>query len=278
MVASAATTQYYLRVDGKIRGPFELERLRSMRQRNRLGPRDELSVDRRTWMPAGTVTAVFPEGFAGVERDAEAADWHYMRAGQQQGPVTLMTLQMLAQSGELAPQDSVWRLGTSGWVLASQVPELSFPPSRSWWYSLHAVTRVGIVAAGVLLFIAPIWLVLGYYQQQATLVREQSRIRNEDEKWRIEQEVAEKRWQIEQNDKWKMHRDKVDSEARAKPRYPINSQVGTGKHYISLGLYWRGEVRTYHDGNYGVKIFESNNKSYRAGETYSFGEHELEAK
>ena len=188
MVASATTNQYYLRANGKIRGPFELERLRSMRERNRLGPRDELSADRRAWMPAGTVTAIFPDGFAGVERDAEAADWHYMRAGKQAGPVTLMTLQALSQSGELTPQDSVWRLGTSGWILASQVPELSFPPSRSWWNSLHAVTRLGIVVAGVLLVITPMWLVLGYYQKQ---VEYRKWVAEQDLKAHMNREMAE---------------------------------------------------------------------------------------
>jgi len=205
MIANNPTSRFYVRMNGKIRGPFDLDRLRSMRQRSRIGPRDELSADRRKWVLAGSVTDVFPDGFVGMEADANALDWHYMRSGQQQGPVTLATLQALAQSDGLAPHDSVWKLGTPGWVLASQVSELAFPPPRSLWQSLHGGIRLGIVVVGFLLLIAPIWMVLAYYANQTNAAKEQIHQRIENEKWIAEQKLKKELFETEQKLKKEMH-------------------------------------------------------------------------
>ena len=193
MVASTTASRYYVRMNGKIRGPFDTERLRSMRQRNRIGARDELSADRRKWVLAGSVTDIFPDGFVGVESDPNAADWYYMRGGQQQGPFPLATLQALAQSSGLASHDSVWRLGTPGWVLASQVPELAFAPQRTWWQSLHGGIRLGIIAAALLMMIAPAWMVLSYYQNQTNLARDQVRQQIEIAKFQESQDREDER-------------------------------------------------------------------------------------
>ncbi len=193
MIASNTTSRYYVRMNGKIRGPFDTERLRSMRQRNRIGARDELSPDRRKWVLAGSVTDIFPDGFVGVESDPNAADWYYMRSGQQQGPFALAALQALAQSSGLAPHDSVWRLGTPGWVLASQVPELAFAPQQTWWQSLHGGIRFGIIAAALLMIIAPAWMVLSYYQNQTNLARDQVRQQIEIAKFQESQDREDER-------------------------------------------------------------------------------------
>ena len=193
MVASTTASRYYVRMNGKIRGPFDTERLRSMRQRSRIGARDELSVDRRKWVLAGSVTDIFPDGFAGVESDPNAADWYCMRGGQQQGPFPIAALQGLAQSGGLAPHDSVWRLGTPGWLLATQVPELAFAPQRTWWQSLHGGVRLGIIAAALLMVIAPVWMVLSYYQNQTNLARDQIRQQIDIAKFQEAQEREDQR-------------------------------------------------------------------------------------
>jgi TM2 domain-containing membrane protein YozV len=50
--------------------------------------------------------------------------WHYAIGGETQGPVSWEGLRSLAESGQLGPDDLVWKSGMSGWVAASLVPDL----------------------------------------------------------------------------------------------------------------------------------------------------------
>jgi hypothetical protein len=55
----------------------------------------------------------------------DQAIWYYaVGNSQQQGPVDLATLQRLIASGQIGPNDLVWRDGMADWVPASSVPEL----------------------------------------------------------------------------------------------------------------------------------------------------------
>ena len=56
-----ADKQYYVRVRGRILGPFDLVQLRHQRDRGQLSGFHELSVDRVQWVPASTVAGLFPE-------------------------------------------------------------------------------------------------------------------------------------------------------------------------------------------------------------------------
>jgi TM2 domain-containing membrane protein YozV len=51
-------------------------------------------------------------------------DWHYASGGVQHGPVSWDELRSLADSGQLRPDDLVWKKGMHGWVSASLVPNL----------------------------------------------------------------------------------------------------------------------------------------------------------
>lgn len=48
-------------------------------------------------------------------------EWYYAKGDQQQGPVSSGELKQLAVSGQLVPDDLVWREGMSEWVAASNV-------------------------------------------------------------------------------------------------------------------------------------------------------------
>jgi len=186
---TAPPRHYYVRINAKVRGPFDVGRLVSMRGRGRLNPRDEVSLDRRQWVAAGTIAEVFPEGFAGTDRNPEALDWHYNCRGQQMGPVSLATLQSLAQGGQLAPTDSVWKLGTPGWILANQVPELTFPqPPETWWAKSSGATKAGILVAASILVMAPIGLVLANYWHTIDMAKQQIAQQLEQEKFRLDQQ------------------------------------------------------------------------------------------
>ncbi len=54
------------------------------------------------------------------------ADWYYARDGRQQGPITSAQLRQMAQSGELRPDDLVFKEGGTTWIPASSVQGL-FP-------------------------------------------------------------------------------------------------------------------------------------------------------
>jgi hypothetical protein len=54
------------------------------------------------------------------------ADWWYAKNGERQGPVSSAQLRQLAQSGELLPNDMVFKDGASQWIVASSVNNL-FP-------------------------------------------------------------------------------------------------------------------------------------------------------
>ena len=53
------------------------------------------------------------------------ATWFYSQSGQQLGPVETADLQAKLNSGEISPQDMVWREGMSQWQAAHTIPELA---------------------------------------------------------------------------------------------------------------------------------------------------------
>ena len=61
------------------------------------------------------------------------ADWYYASGGQQLGPVSLESLQGMARSGQLGPDDLVWTNGMAEWYFASNVAALpgQFAPATS---------------------------------------------------------------------------------------------------------------------------------------------------
>jgi hypothetical protein len=59
--------------------------------------------------------------------------WYYIRQGQQVGPVPKEQLEQLMASGQLQPNDMVWKQGMAQWAPASQIfpptpPEPNMPP------------------------------------------------------------------------------------------------------------------------------------------------------
>jgi hypothetical protein len=62
--------------------------------------------------------------------DAVNREWLYLRGGQQLGPVSLTELQQLAATGQIQPQDNVWKAGMAQWAPAQTIPGLfvSAPP------------------------------------------------------------------------------------------------------------------------------------------------------
>jgi hypothetical protein len=54
-----AAVQYFIRIRGRIMGPFDWPQLRSLRDRGQLNRFHEVSTDRRTWTPASSLGELF---------------------------------------------------------------------------------------------------------------------------------------------------------------------------------------------------------------------------
>src|SRR5258708_33548221 len=50
--------QYFIRVRGKVLGPFTLEKLKALRARGQFSRIHEVSTDRQDWQPASTLDGV----------------------------------------------------------------------------------------------------------------------------------------------------------------------------------------------------------------------------
>lgn len=57
------------------------------------------------------------------------AQWYYSRGGQQTGPVTIDQLRQMAATGQITPQDLVWRDGMAQWQPIGTLPEFGGAPA-----------------------------------------------------------------------------------------------------------------------------------------------------
>lgn len=148
--------QLYIRVRGRVLGPFEDEKLQTMARRGQFSRMHEVSADGLTWVRA----SVYPELFAGGPPASEgqpngrsaaaeavaaaptgggeqyhvAADsppaagasshWYYTSGGREIGPVGYAAVQAAARSGQLGPDDMVWTDGMVNWKPATEVAGL----------------------------------------------------------------------------------------------------------------------------------------------------------
>ena len=145
--------QYFIRVRGKVLGPFTLEKLKALRARGQFSRIHEVSTDRQQWQPASTLDAMLglPHPVAAVAESERAsaqisdqkaqssgaaatpipgANWYYNVLGEQRGPVSIMELRSMTSMGKLRPDDFVWKDSMSDWLPISQVPELQ-PSAQS---------------------------------------------------------------------------------------------------------------------------------------------------
>jgi hypothetical protein len=152
-------TPLYIRVRGRVLGPYDEEKLQSLARRGELSRMHEVSPDGTNWVRAATYPALFAaprtrlvakemavepppapavaedelpivEPDLPVARDRCAAvvpigrSWYYDRDGQESGPVDEATLRQLAASGQVRPGTMVWTEGMPAWTTAGQVPGL----------------------------------------------------------------------------------------------------------------------------------------------------------
>lgn len=129
--------KYFLKLGSKSMGPFSIEQLESLRERGRLQSDTRVSVDRKNWQPASTLTQLFPgsarqdrveipaeQDSAAPQSAAQDDKWFYSQGNEEHGPVTWEKLSRLAKSGEIAPDDMVWTEGYDDWKTVNSVDGL----------------------------------------------------------------------------------------------------------------------------------------------------------
>lgn len=143
----AVEDSFYVRIRGRVQGPYESERLRQLVKRGQLSRMHEVSTDKVTWVPAADYPDLFasrerverqrePKGHEQTDADAnqrgaitdttrpDEKDWYYARNNVQHGPVGFEHLNMLGKTGALQPDDLVWKEGMAEWQPAAQVQGL----------------------------------------------------------------------------------------------------------------------------------------------------------
>ena len=156
--AASGVQRFFIRVRGRVLGPFTLEKLKALRARGQFSRVHEFSTDRETWQPASALEGMLeaslpssilpdPQG-SGPARTAGAppslpqvgprsgpsmpgALWYYNVAGELYGPVSIFDLRTMVSAANLRPDDYVWKEGMPNWLPISQVPELKSPAAGS---------------------------------------------------------------------------------------------------------------------------------------------------
>lgn len=141
--------QFYIRIRGRVLGPYDLEKLQSLARRGQLSRMHEVSSDTTTWVRASAHPELFvnediasmavsqdgqnathiPAPEDGQPRLTSGQRWWYGKNGVELGPVDQATLQQMLASGGLTPDDIVWTDGMAHWTAARQVPGLVVAPS-----------------------------------------------------------------------------------------------------------------------------------------------------
>jgi hypothetical protein len=136
--------QFYIRIRGRILGPYDEARFQSLARRGQLSRMHEVSLDSINWVPASKYPDLFTNadtpqatGVPPALKAAEQAEtrnfdaptgvgrlWWYRKNGAQVGPVAEAEVRQYLVSGMLSGDDFVWSEGMPQWVPARQAPAL----------------------------------------------------------------------------------------------------------------------------------------------------------
>ena len=138
--------QIFIRMRGRIQGPFSAEQLQAMARKGQFSRMHEVSRDGVTWSRASASPELFPTTQDSSPKTADAAPvvaappvigplasgtshqgWYYHQFGTTNGPIDFARLQQLADAGQLVGEDMVWKEGMPEWVHAARIPGLIRP-------------------------------------------------------------------------------------------------------------------------------------------------------
>jgi hypothetical protein len=136
----------FVRIKGRVQGPFDLETLQGMVKRGQLSRIHQVSEDGEVWKKATDYAELFKtqgrnsygvqveqsprEGQSVQKQDpvtepaaphVSPSEWHIEENGQPKGPYTFIELQKMLRTGAIQPSNYVWRDGMADWVPAEAV-------------------------------------------------------------------------------------------------------------------------------------------------------------
>ncbi|SFJ02037.1 GYF domain-containing protein [Planctomicrobium piriforme] len=117
---------YFLKSAGKILGPLTWEQIGSLQARGRLKPDQQLSQDKKQWLPVDE----FLNQLAPANEEtnalplAELEKWYYSDGSKQRGPVSRAALLALIDDGVVTGEHLVWKDSFAEWRPLSDVAEL----------------------------------------------------------------------------------------------------------------------------------------------------------
>ncbi|WP_442485152.1 GYF domain-containing protein [Aeoliella sp. SH292] len=131
---------YYVRIRGRVSGPFSTEKLMQLAQRGQLSRTHEVSEDSANWFSAGQLEQLFAKR-AGTAKitpasmpqaaestvtppPASTSGWFVAIGGSKQGPFTENQLHSLIAAGNIDSMTLVWTEGYADWLPAATVPGL----------------------------------------------------------------------------------------------------------------------------------------------------------
>ena len=137
--------QLFIRLRGRIQGPFTADQLQAMAKRGQFSRTHEVSEDGVNWTRAMSRSELFAvpraEPMTPMELAEEEAPpiqappaagtppraevWYYHQLGVNHGPVDFSHLQYLVSVGQVAVDDMVWKEGLPEWLPAARVPGLT---------------------------------------------------------------------------------------------------------------------------------------------------------
>ncbi len=151
---------YYVRIRGRVNGPFDENKLTELIQRGQLSRSHELSLDGNSWSAAGSVSHLFEkpkktdsrqpatstpqESSTQPAEDTQiqppSAEWFYAVEGERKGPIPWAILQSKASTGEINSSTLIWKYGMKQWLAAADISGL-LPKSNVGRSPAEAGTR-----------------------------------------------------------------------------------------------------------------------------------------
>jgi hypothetical protein len=162
--------RWYYRVDEQVVGPVRASELAWLARQGTVKPSTPVRQgEDGAWLAAGRIRELFEANpTLPATGAAEAAEWYFTQGGKKLGPVPLIVLKKLSESGKLAAEELVWTSGMENWKPASQIVELELgkaPPSsdpspnadlsrlygRPWsWHWMAGIAFAALVACGAI--------------------------------------------------------------------------------------------------------------------------------
>jgi hypothetical protein len=130
---------YYLRMQGRVTGPFTMDKMKALRARGILQPFHEISTDKANWHAASGVAELFSplssEPVATVASPAPVPQpqavqgpvWFYLDSRKERcGPVDESVFPSLVSQGLFNKRTLVWSPGMPNWIEASEALPQTF--------------------------------------------------------------------------------------------------------------------------------------------------------